>query len=491
MSGALREIAASFGIKFDDSELKRGMESVGGAVRAVQGLAAAFAGNKVVQAVRHFAEDYRAAANEVETAALAMRIGTTEFQSLRHAGMQAGLSAQQATAAFAAFHRNIRAGAVGALGVQTRDAAGHLRSAADVADDVAARFDRIASPARRARLATQLFGEAGTRMLTILRSGAGGLAEFRRELAEDGGGISPEGIEVARGYERAMNRWHVATDAVRSELAVGLLPVLTWFADKTRAVSTFMAGLFRHTHGVRNALMVLGVAGAAAAVPLLVAWAPAIATFALAAAAIAAVVLVVDDLVTMFRGGHSVIGSFIDELWGVGSAKEVVDYLTDAWHGLAQAITEVRDVLRPVVNAVGGALEQVADFATGRQSHSGASDQLDREIAAQNARMRQRRGIRRANETARAEADTLARVRPGSALADAPTVSGTISLATTPASLPVSRAARSTVVHHSSPATFHINGARDPRAVANEVATILERRRRDELDAAHPLAPRE
>ncbi len=43
-------------------------------------------------------------------------------------------------------------------------------------DDVAARFDRVQNPILRTRLATQLFGDEGVRLIPILHAGAGGLA---------------------------------------------------------------------------------------------------------------------------------------------------------------------------------------------------------------------------------------------------------------------------------------------------------------------------
>jgi hypothetical protein len=53
-------------------------------------------------------------------------------------------------------------------------------------------------------------------------------------------------------------------------------------------------------------------------------WAPILLKVGLVAAAIGTVVVFVEDLFTLFSGGKSIIGDFIDSLFGIGTAEQVI-----------------------------------------------------------------------------------------------------------------------------------------------------------------------
>jgi hypothetical protein len=52
--------------------------------------------------------------------------------------------------------------------------------------------------------------------------------------------------------------------------------------------------------------------------------------------AVGALYLIFDDLFTLFTGGESLIGGLIDDLFGVGTTGEVVEYLKGLWTELQQ-----------------------------------------------------------------------------------------------------------------------------------------------------------
>ena len=89
---------------------------------------------------------------------------------------------------------------------------------------------------------------------------------------------------------------------------------------------------------VEAALLVLKVLAIAAGVAFVIAFAGPILVIAKVAAGVAALLLVVDDLLTLFDGGRSVIGLFIDEIFGLGAADEFVanhragvEWMAQAW----------------------------------------------------------------------------------------------------------------------------------------------------------------
>jgi hypothetical protein len=171
---ALREIAAVFGVRFDDAQLKKGVQSIDAAVSLLGKLGGALAGSQLAHSVVGFANDFADAAREIRASATTLRVSTDELQSARAGLAVAGLTAQEAAGTFAVFHRNVRAAATGGgdagaafwrLGIRLRDSQRVVRSSSDLLDEVAARFERIQHPERRARLAVQLFGDAGLRLL--------------------------------------------------------------------------------------------------------------------------------------------------------------------------------------------------------------------------------------------------------------------------------------------------------------------------------------
>jgi hypothetical protein len=397
-------------------------------------------------AVRAFASAILAEAHEITSTSAALRVKAQYLQEVRGAFQLAGLSAEEASATFATFRRNT---------MGTRQ----------TLDTVIARLERVTSPAARARLAVQYFGEQGRRLLPVLHAGAGGLAELRKEFQELGGGLSDEAIAGARGLELGLTRFRFAGDAVRSQLAAGLLPALTMLVDAARGVTSWVARMLRGTEAVRNVFYLLGAVATALAIKLLLPFLP-------AAIAVAALVLVVDDLVTMFRGGRSVIGGFIDDLFGVGSAAAVVRTLGAAFEWVEQKAL-----------AAGLAIEHALERLGILQS---ATDRRNQSDAATRASFQRTEADRRARVAAAA---ARAQLPAGARRASAPAASGTVPV-------PVPALARAPVqvsrtVVHSRPTQIHIHGATDVPHVVRRVREELRAEARDRADAAHPLPPRD
>jgi hypothetical protein len=308
------------------------------------------AGSALVQGIRHFADEFEQQAGRIEDTAGSLGLSTDELQELNYAADQGGASAEQMTSALAKLERNAVAAASGSggaadafrtLGIQLRDGSGQTRSAGDLMDDLAVNMSRIEDPARRTALAQQLLGTSGRRLLTVLHDGEGGLAAWRAEFAQLGGGISQDAIAAAGRYGDALNRWKVASDSLRAQIATQLLPMLadmvTWV---TRGVAGFVR-IARESHVVRAAMLVLGGAGALAGARMFAAWARVLMPFARLAAGIAILILLVDDVITLFNGGDSVIGRFIDRMAGVGASQRFVRAVQDAWVGMQMAARDV------------------------------------------------------------------------------------------------------------------------------------------------------
>ena len=160
MSGALREVLAVFGVEFDDSGLKKGNKGVDGLIGKLGGLAekvaAAFAVHEIVDFTREILEQ----ADVLAKQSSALGVSAEELQGWQHAAALSGSSAEEFSAAFVKFTKNVAeagdeaagpaAQAFKALGVSVKDSSGKLGEPIDLLDGVVAGLQDIESPAKRA-----------------------------------------------------------------------------------------------------------------------------------------------------------------------------------------------------------------------------------------------------------------------------------------------------------------------------------------------------
>lgn len=494
----------------------------------VAGLAAMTAGALA------FAHAFEGDAAALRQGARDAGVTTTQFQELTFAGERAGISADTMRGALAGLNDGLSQAARGVggpisafhrLGVRVRDAYGQVRSTSDVMDDLARVLPRVQNPMRRLALAQEIFGSSARDMLQVLHEGAGGLKDYRAELEALGGGVTAEASEASRRFGAAQVRLRYAFDGVRSSIMVSLAPAVTWLTERIARVTGFLARVTRNSDLFRVALTALGVAGAAAALPLILAWAPVIAPFLAAGLAVVALGLAFDDLSVFIRGGDSVLGDFLDTAGGIGTAASASRGLRDAWDGVKAALGDVpravdeavtahnagvsimarmaREVLGPawasVAQTFGAALapirEEVSRFFEGvvqriaRLADSVGLTGLARRVRAALTSNEEAPGdVRRG--TAAGRLGLLAQDVTGVAALPALVGEWRNILTSRPrAAVPVpapTRAGRAGAnVTNSRTTTNHItvNGAQDPRAVADEI----ERRSREQRDASHPL----
>lgn len=341
-----------------DAMAKRLGVTSAGVGRVVIGASLAIVGalHRGIGAAFDFANAFAADSEALRDTAREMRMTTTELQELDHAAAQSGVGVERMRSGVQKFANDLRdaerwgnatTGLLRRLGIEARGTDGHIRPTADVLNDVSLALERIPSPTRRARVAVQLFGESGRRMLDVLHSGPGGLMALRDEMADLGGGVTPEATEASRKYTQAQERLKIATDSLRSVLATALLPALTWVVTKITQAEAWLSRMTRGTHVAEVGLALLAAVGVAAALALIVAWAPVVAPFLLAIGAIAQLVLILDDLITLIEGGDSALGRFLDSIFGLGFSAEYAHELREEWEGIVDAISRALDVLVP------------------------------------------------------------------------------------------------------------------------------------------------
>jgi hypothetical protein len=153
--------------------------------------------------------------------------------------------------------------------------------------------------------------------------------------------------------------WEARIQNLRDTIGLKLLPIAERMAEVAIKVIDFFEDLAKNTQVVEVAFAVLAPVAAAAAWSLTAPFLPAIALFA-------AIVLIVEDLITMFQGGDSVIGRFIDSMGGAGTAAAIVETLKDAWNEVVGIFRDnwpmIKDGFATLTTAVGGAVEMLKSF---------------------------------------------------------------------------------------------------------------------------------
>ena len=230
------------------------------------------------------------------------------------------------------------------LGINARDSAGKLRSADEVLLDIAGKFEGM-SKQRQIQFAEKLGITPGT--VKLLQQGTGGIAALRQEAIDLGMVLDNSAKEQAARYQDSMLRVRSVVDALGKSISVALLPAMSdtldTFANWIGANRDFISGGIKQVvDGVALGFQMFGdavgyvyglvmsfigpmdslVAGLDATQAIAITVAAALAAMAVAAlaatwpfiaaaAAIAAVILVVEDLYAAIQGQPSLIGDWV------------------------------------------------------------------------------------------------------------------------------------------------------------------------------------
>ena len=373
------------------------------------------------------------AAGAATEGAAKLGLTTEQYQELEYAAAQAGvpmetlsqaLAKQSVMAQKAADGDEAAAAAFEALGVSVTDANGQMKSSAQIMAETADALAAIEDPTKRAALATAVYGESAAKLLPLLGEGSGAMAAMSEEARALGIIMSAEDVAAADALGDSIDTLMGVVKGLAFAVGTTLVPYLQdavdWVLDWTKAngqlvrdgigavvtvlgtlvrvlVSAldFLDRVIRSTIGweaVLYAATAITVAWAAAVSVLLGAVVGLVGVLAVAlggvvalaaalnpmtyimgavAAAVAGVVLVIEDLYTYLTGGDSLIGRFISQ-WSesegiLGSVARLFQSMITLGQALWAALSPVGDALggafaaalpyvERLVSLVGGAL---------------------------------------------------------------------------------------------------------------------------------------
>jgi len=354
MAGALREILAKFGFDVDTSKLDAAKTKTDGVVGGLKALAATIAGTALINGIRGFVSDLAEQAEQLRLTSQQLGISTEDLQRWQGAAKLAGVSNEGLSTGFKFLQKNAAEAATAGgdaaaefkkLGVNIKDSNGQIKPTSQLMGDVGLAIGAMKNPAERTAAALKLLGRGGLELIPLFNQGEEGLQKFLDRIDELGGGLSAKALANLEQYSRSTKEFDFAILGLKSRLAVELIPkltdLITWvtkgilaFADMAKGSNIFTA-----------AITVLGTAAALTALKMYLPYLPILALFA-------ALILLVDEVITLFQGGDTLIGEGIDKIFGAGAAAKMVDTLTQAFNELGGTTK----VLPALIIAVGAAL---------------------------------------------------------------------------------------------------------------------------------------
>lgn len=177
-------------------------KQLGQVKQAAIGFAAGFSLVKLVEVGKR-ALEYAGSLAEV---AQQLGLTTRELQVFRFAGSQVGITTEEMDKAMAKLTANIGKAAAGsqqqakffsAMGINIRDASGHIKGAGVVTLELADKLAKVRDPAQRAAAEVTAYGKAGQRLDTLLSGGSKAINELAAAAEKMGLVLSDSQIQQA------------------------------------------------------------------------------------------------------------------------------------------------------------------------------------------------------------------------------------------------------------------------------------------------------
>lgn len=315
-----------------------------------------------------------------------------------------------------------------------KDLLTNLGSADDTMLKLADTFAQMTDDTEKAELATKIFGGTGLQMVNVLNQGSAAILKQRREARDLGIVLSQKAAKQAEQFKDSLLRTQGVITGIKNTIGVELFPIVMEFMESFRAwidlnkvfikstltkalrgmaewlkklidlvqkMSKVMGAMIRTLGGFENIVrmatfaliaftgikflsaignMTLAIRGGMAAFralgnEALIANAKMMLMPILVGAAIAALFLIIDDIVAFFQGRDSITGKIIESLEGIDIAQILGDALdqasivvkdfTDTVQEWISGMFDFEDPGPKIAEFVEGALTKVSEFFDG------------------------------------------------------------------------------------------------------------------------------
>lgn len=357
----LRELAAKYNLKFDDRSFKKADNTINKTMGLLKSFGAALGVGVVARGVWKFIDGVRQLGDEIDKTSIAIGVSR---KSLQEWEFVAGLAGVEGTGLALSIRRLQKAAVDSAAGLKTyqrefdrlgitvTDTEGKLKSADDLLLEMADSMGKLETDTERVAVAQALLGRQGPKMLALFKDGSEGIKKFKKEAHDLGGILGDDMVDAAVDLTDDMWRFDFALRGIKSRIAMAVIPAFNRFILGTSKLLKKFRDITKDTKIVESALQALGIVALAVGVKLLVAFAKPLLIIGAIVILFAAFILILDEINTLFAGGKTVIGKYLDELFGIGTAQEFVDshregvkILGETWESVKETFSTFVDDL--------------------------------------------------------------------------------------------------------------------------------------------------
>lgn len=122
------------------------------------------------------------------------------------------------------------------LGVKITDVHGNMRDSEEVFYDVIDALGNVKNETERDQLAMDIFGKSATELAGAISAGSEGLKEYGDKARELGLIMSDEALTTAGEYKDALDKLDSSFEAMKNNLGMVLIPILTDFVNAIAAI---------------------------------------------------------------------------------------------------------------------------------------------------------------------------------------------------------------------------------------------------------------
>lgn len=237
----------SAGAKQVASDLKNLGGKVSGVGRSLATLATAAAAPLAGMTL-----SFAAAGDNLDKMSKRTGVGVKALSELAFAAEQSGASLDSVEKGIRGMQRSLlnaemgsktATDALSALGLSVDELSG--MSPEDQFTMIADAIGDVEDPSKRAALAMQLFGRAGSELLPMMSENAEGIANLRKEANELGRTMTAEDAQAAAELTDAMNRVKSVFIGVKNQIGAALAPAMSYLADLVARTSKAVVPLIR------------------------------------------------------------------------------------------------------------------------------------------------------------------------------------------------------------------------------------------------------
>lgn len=152
-----------------------------------------------------------------------------EASRLRFAAKQSGIDVETMTKSIGLLSKNLAGTKLDKLGLDLKDAKGHVLPLNDSLLKIADRFQKMPNGAEKTALAMQLFGKSGAQMIPFLNKGAAGIAELEKQTDKYGQVLTNGDLDSVKEATKNQRLFSAAMEGLQLQVGRYVLPIMTKF----------------------------------------------------------------------------------------------------------------------------------------------------------------------------------------------------------------------------------------------------------------------